>query len=109
MKTIEEKKMLIERTSKRNQRNCRNYCEHHYASVKLPITDLIQAYAKPSDHKQNAFTYCKYLCCELDGFDFHISSYNTYIFTVVFKFMIENKLCYAYITPSYDAFCYAEI
>lgn len=108
MKTSEEKKMIIERTSKRRQRECRNYCEYHYANVKCPITDLYHAYSNPSCHKQNAFDYCRYICSELDGFDFHISSYNSYIFTVVFKFIVDDKMCYAHITPSYDSFCYAE-
>ena len=53
--TEQEKKYLVDRQTKRNQRICREHCEYHYSNVQLPLTDIFQAYAKPSQAKQNAF------------------------------------------------------
>lgn len=104
-----EKRELIKNTTKRNQRIAREYCEYYYSNCKLKLTDLRQAYAKPSYKKEKAWDYCKNLCSILDGFDLCVSAHSCDFFSVVFKFKVDEKLCYAYITAKNDRFCFADI
>ena len=72
-------------------------------------TDIYDAYDRPSRAKVNAFTYCKQLCNDRDGFDFCIIGHNTSTFSVGFKYYGKETgaLCFAYITRDYDSYCFA--
>jgi len=64
-------------------------------------TTLKDCYARPSNAKEKAYFWCKYVMVRSNGYDIRICSYNTQIFTAAFRFM-ENGIEYlAYITPKH--------
>lgn len=70
-------------------------------------SNLSEAYAKASSDKWDAFNYCKSKQRELDGFNFRITSYNTYWFTAAFQFIDKETgvLRLYYITRDHDYVC----
>lgn len=66
--------------------------------------DLSDCYKKASVAKQRAYAYCRDKQRQYNGYDFRIISYNTFIFTVGFKFVdVETgKVMFMHITPSKD-------
>lgn len=48
---------------------------------------LSECYGSYSNDKQRAYNYCVDLCKKYDGFNFCITGYNTFTFTVSFDFM----------------------
>lgn len=100
---------IIANTKKRDQKIARAAAERAYAFPRYTFHSLWDAYGKPSENKVRAWDYCKRLCAEMGGFDMVISSRNSMVFSVVFKFADNEtgELCYAYITRDYDRFCHA--
>ena len=48
-------------------------------------TTLHDVYGRYSVAKQNAYNYCRELCNKENGSNFHITSYNTFGFTVAWE------------------------
>lgn len=46
---------------------------------------LAEVYGRYSTAKQNAYDYCKNLCAEENGINFHICSHNTFGFSVAWS------------------------
>lgn len=99
----------INNTSKKGQRIAKAAAEHAYNNRRWTYDSIWNAYEKPSAAKVKAWDYCRELCAKLGGFDLIISSKNTMVFSVVFKFIDPETgaLSYAYITRDYDRFCHA--
>ena len=105
------KKNLVEQTSKARQRAAKKAGDYYYSHgyiYSFPQT-LEEAYGNASTAKWRAYTYCRELCADLNGFDFIIAGHNCMTFSVLFKFVDKETgaLCYAYITRDYDSYCYA--
>lgn len=67
---------------------------------------LSDVYGRYSDAKGRAYNYCMYICNELDGYNFRITSYNTQMFTVAFLFdMPTGETALAVITPTHNYYC----
>lgn len=67
---------------------------------------LSDVYGRYSDAEERAYDYCMYICNELDGYNFRITSYNTNIFTVAFLFdMPTGETAMAVITPTHNYYC----
>lgn len=66
--------------------------------------DLSDCYKKASVAKQRAYAYCRDLQRKYNGYDFRVISYNTFMFTVGFKFVDTEtgKVMFMHITPSKD-------
>lgn len=84
-----------------------DFTVHPHASAPAMRFDgytLDDVYERPSNHKRNAFDYCKRLCERYGGWDFCISSHNTMIFTVMFDFEHPEtgEPMRAYITRDYN-------
>ena len=73
---------------------------------KKVLGSLWDCYKTNSGAKDSVYVRYDRYCNNLDGWDYGITSYNTFQFTIGFKFEIvfNNVLykCYAYITPSYN-------
>ena len=65
---------------------------------------LSDCYKKASAAKERAYAYCRDKQIQYNGYDFRIISYNTFMFTVGFKFVDTNtgKIMFMHITPSKD-------
>lgn len=65
---------------------------------------LDDVYGSYSIEKARAYTYCKELCDRYDGYDFCITSANTFTFTVSFYFINpdDNRLMRAIITRTHN-------
>lgn len=65
---------------------------------------LDDVYGSYSIEKARAYTYCKWLCDRYDGYDFCITSANTFAFTVSFDFInpTDNRAMRAIITRTYN-------
>lgn len=72
-----------------------NYYYRNYGK-----SELYQVYGKNSDAKQNALDYCKMMQYELNGYDGHITTYNTFVFCYAFTFICDGVRKIAYITPT---------
>lgn len=97
----------IENTTKKNQRVVLAAAESAYNNRRWTYDDIFSAYGRPSADKVRAWDYCKELCAKMGGYDLLISSRNAFRFSACFKFEDDGRLCYAYITPDYNRFCYA--
>lgn len=75
-----------------------------YKNSNFSDTELYNVFSTYSSYKESAMQYCKKMQYGLNGYNGHIVSHNTFIFTYTFEF--ENPddgvLYIAYITPSYD-------
>lgn len=67
-------------------------------------TRLSDVYGRYSDKKSRAYEYCRNLMLKYNGYNFHIISYNTFMFTCGFMFHdpATNEPMFAYITPTYN-------
>ena len=99
---------LIENTKRADQNKARAAAEYAYRNPRWTYSDIFAAYGRPSGAKIEAWNYCKRLCADLGGRDLRISSRNTFRFSAVFRFIADGREAYAYITPEYDRFCYAD-
>lgn len=54
-------------------------------------TNLFDVYKSFSENKRRAFDYCKHEMCRKDGFNFRITSVNTFSFACGFLYYDENK------------------
>ena len=65
---------------------------------------LDDVYGSYSDAKAQAYRYCTDLCYRYDGYDFCITSANTFTFTVSFDFINpdDNRPMRAIITSAYN-------
>lgn len=100
---------FINNTSKKDQKIARSAALHAYSNRRWTYNSIWSAYGKPSEAKCRAWNYCRELCDKLGGHDLIISSKNTMVFSVCFKFETEDgKPAFAYITRDYDRFCYAD-
>ena len=84
--------------------------KQHYMVVahkRAYYTTLSQVYAKASPAKWKAFNYCKKKQSELDGFNFRITGFNSFMFTAAFQFIDKETgvLRLYYITKDYDYVC----
>lgn len=61
---------------------------------------LYDCYQNPSAVKVAIYEEWKNYCKTVKGFDFCITSYNTFHFCVAFKFWLPDGLYLAHITPS---------
>ena len=95
--------------SKKDQRIAREACEYAYNRKSNTYGDICEAYGKPSAAKVRAWDGCKSLCAMLNGFDLIISARNSMKFSAMFKYADAEtgELCYCYITPAYNRFCFA--
>ena len=98
----------IEMTDKAGQRKARAAAEYAFRNRRYTYSDIFTAYAAPSAEKCRAWDRVKRLCADMGGRDLLISGRSSHFFSAVFKFTDETGAeCYAWITPSYDRFCYA--
>lgn len=76
--------------------------------MKSTDSELYHVYGRYSERKACAFEYCRERYHEMNGSQFTIVSHNSNIFTVGFYFPHPEtgELCFAYITPSYNKWCY---
>lgn len=63
--------------------------------------NIYQAYGKPSREKVAAYSNCEEKYRELNGRNMRVVGASTYIFTVGFTALYENKECFIYITPQH--------
>lgn len=65
---------------------------------------LDDVYGSYSVGKLTAYKYCKWLCEQCDGYDFCITSANTFMFTASFDFINpdDNRPMRAIITRTYN-------
>lgn len=73
-------------------------------SVRVIGHTLDDVYGSYSYAKAQAYNYCRYLCDKYDGYDFCITSANTFAFTVSFDFINpnDNRPMRAIITRAYN-------
>ena len=80
---------------------------HPKTKAPNPLTignTLGDVYGRYSDAKADAYHACKKLCERCDGYNFRITSANTFAFTVSFDFINpdDNRAMRAIITPTYN-------
>ena len=67
---------------------------------------LSDVYDKYSYAQERAYDYCMYICNELGGYNFRITSYNFNMFTVAFLFDMPNGYtAMAVIIPAHNYYC----
>lgn len=73
----------------------------HVRAIGHTLDDVYGSY---SIDKARAYTYCKELCDKYDGYDFCITSANSFMFTVSFEFINpdDNRPMRAIITRAYN-------
>lgn len=79
----------------------------HNAYLRSAATQLREVYNSWSDAKERAYQYCRNKFIELDGWNFCICSYNTFMFTVGFEYNDPEtgEHMFAYITKNHDYCC----
>ena len=74
--------------------------QHYDDYNKSYLTDIYNAYGKPSFEKVRAWLYCQ-LCCEnRDGYNLKIVSHNTWMFTAGFLYEGNDGTYFVYIRPT---------
>ena len=54
-------------------------------------TELSDVYGRYSQAKQNAIEWCRKQCEMNNGTDFHICSHNSNVFSIAFRYFIDNE------------------
>lgn len=78
-----------------NSTRYNNYCNSN-------TEYLHQVYSRCSYEKQSAYERCLRIMREYDGYDLRITSFNTFVFTVAFRFTDSGIEYLCYITPSHN-------
>ena len=66
---------------------------------------LEHVYNSYSYEKEQAYNFCVTLLRNMNGMGLRIVSHNIYVFTIGFMALIDNEICFVYVTKTATYYC----